>query len=55
MIKSLFVLSLGATSALRVRAASPACGPMHDAMLKLYSTPLHVYSTDDAAYAWGLI
>jgi hypothetical protein len=56
MLRFLFWMSLWATlSAPWAGAASPACGPMHDAMLKLYSTPVHMYSTENAAYTGGKV
>jgi hypothetical protein len=56
MTRFLFWMALWATlSAPWAGAASLACGPMHDAMLKLYSIPVHVYSTENAAYAGGKV
>jgi len=56
MIRFLFWMALWATlSAPWAGAASLACGPMHDAMLKLYSIPVHVYSTENAAYNGGKV
>ena len=56
MIRFLFWMALwGTLSAPWAGAASLACGPMHDAMLKLYSIPVHVYSTENAAYNGGKV
>src|SRR6202012_918663 len=38
-----------------IRAANPACQPVLDAMLKLYSVPMHLYSTETAGYLGGKV
>ena len=53
MTRFLFVTVLASIVPAGMQAANPACQPVLDAMTKIYSTPVHIYSTETAAYTGG--
>ena len=56
MLRFLLMTSLSAIlSTPLARAGNLACKPMRDAMIKLYSIPVHIYSTENAAYTGGKV
>lgn len=53
MTRFLFITIIASVAPTWMQAANPVCQPVLDAMTKIYSTPVHVYSTETAADTGG--
>lgn len=53
MTRVFFIAILAFMAPKGMHAANPACQPVADAMAKIYTTPVRIYSTETAVYTGG--